>query len=156
MWFNVGLFQQYGIKGSRGNYHWDSSSGPQNGPKNGTVRRSKNRFEYPQASACFIQSVDDDIDDIMRLAASELRLFTNGSGTGTDLSTIRSFREKLSGGGTPAGPLAFMRVYDQVAGVVKSGGKVRRAAKMQSLKDWHPDVLEFIQAKAAEEEKGAR
>jgi ribonucleoside-diphosphate reductase alpha chain len=93
------------------------------------------------------------MEDIMRLATSEAMLFKYGSGTGTDLSTIRSGREKLSGGGTPSGPLSFMRVYDQIAAVVKSGGKTRRAAKMQSLKDWHPDILEFIQCKAKEEKK---
>jgi ribonucleoside-diphosphate reductase alpha chain len=89
----------------------------------------------------------------MRLATSEAMLFKFGSGTGTDLSTIRSAREKLSGGGIPSGPLSFMRVYDQIAAVVKSGGKTRRAAKMQSLKDWHPDIMEFIQAKSKEEKK---
>jgi ribonucleoside-diphosphate reductase alpha chain len=80
-------------------------------------------------------------------------LFKFGSGTGTDLSTLRSHREKLSGGGRPSGPLSFMRVYDQIAAVVKSGGKTRRAAKMQSIKDWHPDVMEFIECKAKEERK---
>ena len=80
-------------------------------------------------------------------------LFKFGSGTGTDLSTIRSQREKLSGGGKPSGPLSFMRVYDQIAAVVKSGGKTRRAAKMQSLKIWHPDILEFIECKWKEEKK---
>ena len=80
-------------------------------------------------------------------------LFKFGSGTGTDLSTIRSQREKLSGGGTPSGPLSFMRVYDSIAGVVKSGGKTRRAAKMQSLKVWHADVMEFIRCKWSEEKK---
>ena len=80
-------------------------------------------------------------------------LFKFGSGTGTDLSTIRSHREKLSGGGKPSGPLSFMRVYDQIAAVVKSGGKTRRAAKMQSLKVWHPDILEFIECKWKEEQK---
>ncbi len=89
----------------------------------------------------------------MRLACSEAMLFKFGSGTGTDLSTIRSQREKLSGGGTPSGPLSFMRVYDSIAGVVKSGGKTRRAAKMQSLKIWHPDILEFIECKWTEEKK---
>ena len=93
------------------------------------------------------------MEDIMRLATSEAMLFKFGSGTGTDLSTIRSHREKLSGGGHPSGPLSFMRVYDQIAAVVQSGGKTRRAAKMQSLKDWHPDILEFIEAKYKEEEK---
>jgi ribonucleoside-diphosphate reductase alpha chain len=80
-------------------------------------------------------------------------LFKFGSGTGTDLSTIRSSREKLSGGGKPSGPLSFMRVYDQIAAVVKSGGKTRRAAKMQSIKVWHPDVMDFIECKWKEEQK---
>ncbi|MDD2480336.1 MAG: hypothetical protein PHS31_10655, partial [Victivallaceae bacterium] len=89
----------------------------------------------------------------MRLAASEAMLFKYGSGTGTDLSTIRSSREQLSTGGTASGPLSFMRVYDQIAMVVKSGGKTRRAAKMQSLKNAHPDIIDFIECKIKEEEK---
>jgi ribonucleoside-diphosphate reductase alpha chain len=145
VWFNVGLFHQYGVKGSRGNYRWDT--------KTKAIQRPDTSYEYPQASACFIQSVDDNMEDIMRLATSEAMLFKFGSGTGTDLSTIRSAKEKLSGGGTPSGPLSFMRVYDQIAAVVKSGGKTRRAAKMQSLKDWHPDIMDFIQCKAKEERK---
>jgi ribonucleoside-diphosphate reductase alpha chain len=145
VWFNVGLYHQYGVKGSRGNYFWDKESQ--------SVQRPETPYEYPQASACFIQSVDDNMEDIMRLATSEAMLFKFGSGTGTDLSTIRGSKEKLSGGGTPSGPLSFMRVYDQIAAVVKSGGKTRRAAKMQSLKDWHPDILDFIQCKMKEEKK---
>ena len=145
VWFNVGLYHQYGVAGSRGNYHWDVETK--------SIRRAETPYEYPQGSACFIQSVEDNMEDIMRLATSEAMLFKFGSGTGTDLSTIRSAREKLSGGGIPSGPLSFMRVYDQIAAVVKSGGKTRRAAKMQSLKDWHPDVLQFIQAKSKEEKK---
>ena len=145
VWFNVGLFHQAGISGSRGNYYWDS--------KAGQVGRSENTYEHPQASACFIQAVEDTMEDIMRLARSEAMLFKFGSGTGTDLSTLRSSKEKLSGGGKPSGPLSFMRVYDQIAAVVKSGGKTRRAAKMQSLKVGHPDIKEFITAKADEERK---
>ena len=145
VWFNVGLYHQYGVGGSRGNYRFDTETK--------SIRRPETSYEFPQASACFIQSVEDNMEDIMRLATSEAMLFKFGSGTGTDLSTIRSAHEKLSGGGTPSGPLSFMRVYDQIAAVVKSGGKTRRAAKMQSLKDWHPDVLDFIQAKAKEERK---
>jgi ribonucleoside-diphosphate reductase alpha chain len=145
VWFNVGLYHQYGVKGSQGNYHFN--------PKTKVIERPATPYEYPQASACFIQSVDDTMEDIMRLATSEAMLFKFGSGTGTDLSTIRSSREKLSGGGTPSGPLSFMRVYDQIAAVVKSGGKTRRAAKMQSLKDWHPDIMDFIQCKTREEKK---
>jgi ribonucleoside-diphosphate reductase alpha chain len=93
------------------------------------------------------------MEDIMRLAMSEAMLFKYGSGTGTDLSSLRSTREKLSGGGKPSGPLSFLKVYDQVANVVKSGGKTRRAAKMNTLKDWHPDIEEFIDAKPTEEKK---
>jgi ribonucleoside-diphosphate reductase alpha chain len=147
VWFNVGLYQQYGIgKGSgRGNYFFNVVAGE--------AERAPTQYEYPQASACFIQSVDDTMEDIMRLATSEAMLFKYGSGTGSDLSTLRSTREKLSGGGRPSGPLSFLRVYDQVANVVKSGGKTRRAAKMNTLKDWHPDIEEFIEAKAKEEKK---
>ena len=145
VWFNVGLYHQYGIKGDMCNWHWDE--------KTGEAIQPKNPYEYPQGSACFIQSVADNMEDIMELARSEAMLFKFGSGTGTDLSTLRSQREKLSGGGKPSGPLSFMRVYDQIAAVVKSGGKTRRAAKMQSLKVWHPDILEFIECKQREEEK---
>ncbi|MEM9586995.1 MAG: vitamin B12-dependent ribonucleotide reductase, partial [Planctomycetota bacterium] len=145
VWFNVGLHAQYGIEGAKCNWHWSRE-------QNDTAQPD-NPYEYPQGSACFIQSVDDNMEDIMRLATSEAMLFKFGSGTGTDLSTIRSQREKLSGGGTPSGPLSFMRVYDSIAGVIKSGGKTRRAAKMQSLKVWHPDVLEFIESKWNEEKK---
>jgi ribonucleoside-diphosphate reductase alpha chain len=145
VWFNVGLFHQYGVKGSQCNWHFDLEAQE--------VRRPENPYEFPQGSACFIQSVDDSMEDIMELARSEAMLFKFGSGTGTDLSTLRSHREKLSGGGKPSGPLSFMRVFDQIAAVVKSGGKTRRAAKMQSLKVWHPDVMEFIECKLKEEKK---
>jgi ribonucleoside-diphosphate reductase alpha chain len=145
VWFNVGLFHQYGVRGAMCNWHWDA--------KTGEVVQPENPYEYPQASACFIQSVRDNMEDIMELARSEAMLFKFGSGTGTDLSSLRSCREKLSGGGKPSGPLSFMRVYDQIAAVVKSGGKTRRAAKMQSIKDWHPDVMEFIECKSREEKK---
>jgi ribonucleoside-diphosphate reductase alpha chain len=145
VWFNVGLYQQYNVTGAKCNWHYNVESGQ--------VEQPENPYEYPQGSACFIQSVEDNMEDIMRLATSEAMLFKFGSGTGTDLSTIRSSREKLSGGGKPSGPLSFMRVYDQIAAVVKSGGKTRRAAKMQSIKVWHPDVMEFIECKWKEEQK---
>ena len=93
------------------------------------------------------------MEDIMHLAISEAMLFKYGSGTGTDLSSLRSTREKLSGGGRPSGPLSFLKVYDQVANVVKTGGKTRRAAKMNTLHDWHGDIEEFIDAKQKEEKK---
>ncbi|MGQ9913526.1 MAG: vitamin B12-dependent ribonucleotide reductase [Thermogutta sp.] len=145
VWFNVGLYHQYGIRGAACNWRWD--------PTANRAVQPENPYEFPQASACFIQSVQDNMEDIMELARSEAMLFKFGSGTGTDLSTLRSHREKLSGGGKPSGPLSFMRVYDQIAAVVKSGGKTRRAAKMQSLKVHHPDILEFIECKSREEKK---
>ena len=146
MWFNVGLYQQYGVHGASCNWHWNHEKQ--------TAEQPENPYEFPQGSACFIQSVEDNMEDIMELARSEAMLFKFGSGTGTDLSTLRSQRERLSGGGRPSGPLSFMRVYDQIAAVVKSGGKTRRAAKMQSLKDWHCDIVEFIVCKSKEEKKG--
>jgi ribonucleoside-diphosphate reductase alpha chain len=145
VWFNVGLYHQYGVTGAPCNWRWDETRRD--------VVQPENPYEFPQGSACFIQSVRDNMEDIMDLARSEAMLFKFGSGTGTDLSTLRSQREKLSGGGKPSGPLSFMRVYDQIAAVVKSGGKTRRAAKMQSLKVFHPDIMEFIECKAKEEKK---
>jgi ribonucleoside-diphosphate reductase alpha chain len=145
VWFNVGLYHRYGIEGAANNWRWDEETR--------SVVRVDAAYKYPQASACFIQSVTDDMEGIMRLATSEAMLFKYGSGTGTDLSPLRSSREKLSGGGKPSGPVSFMRVYDAIASVVKSGGKTRRAAKMQTLKIWHPDILEFIECKTREEKK---
>ncbi len=139
VWFNVGLFHINGVSGTKCNWRWN--------PETMDVEQPENPYEYPQGSACFIQSVEDNMEAIMSLATSEAMLFKFGSGTGTDLSTLRSYREKLAGGGKPSGPLSFMRVYDQIAAVVKSGGKTRRAAKMQSLKIWHPDILDFIECK---------
>jgi ribonucleoside-diphosphate reductase alpha chain len=147
VWFNVGLHHQYGTgrDAGLGNYFYNRTTGQ--------AERAATQYEYPQGSACFIQSVEDTMEDIMRLATSEAMLFKYGSGTGSDLSSLRSTREKLSGGGKPSGPLSFLKVYDQVANVVKSGGKTRRAAKMNTLKDWHPDIEEFIDAKQKEEKK---
>jgi ribonucleoside-diphosphate reductase alpha chain len=107
----------------------------------------------PQASACFINSVEDTMESILTLAKTEGMLFKWGSGTGSNLSRIRSSREQLSKGGTASGPVSFMKGYDAFAGVIKSGGKTRRAAKMVMLDIDHPDVMEFIQSKASEEKK---
>jgi ribonucleoside-diphosphate reductase alpha chain len=147
VWFNVGLYHQYGIgkKSARGTWYYNRQTG--------AAERAATQYEYPQGSACFIQSVEDNMESIMSLAHSEAMLFKYGSGTGTDLSPIRSSKEKLSGGGRPSGPLSFLKVYDQVANVVKSGGKTRRAAKMNTLRDWHGDIEEFIDCKAKEERK---
>ena len=145
VWFNVGLYQQYNLHGAMCNWYYDV--------ERDEVAQPDNPYEYPQGSACFIQSVEDNMESIMELARSEAILFKYGSGSGTDLSTLRAQCEKLSGGGRPSGPLSFMRVYDQIAGVVKSGGKTRRAAKMQSLKVSHPDIMDFVGCKLREEEK---
>ncbi len=109
--------------------------------------------EKPQCSACFINSVKDSMESILTLAKTEGMLFKYGSGTGSNLSTLRSSKERLSGGGTASGPVSFMRGFDAFAGVIKSGGKTRRAAKMVILNVEHPDVVEFINCKADEEKK---
>ena len=147
VWFNVGLHHEYGVgkTGGAGNYFYNRETGE--------AERAATQYEYPQGSACFIQCVGDTMEEIMHLAQSEAMLFKFGSGTGSDLSTLRSTREKLSGGGKPSGPLSFLKIYDQVAATVKCGGKTRRAAKMNTLKDWHPDIEEFIEAKTKEEKK---
>jgi len=107
----------------------------------------------PQCSACFINSVQDNMDSIMNLAKTEGMLFKWGSGTGTNFSTLRGSRESLSGGGIASGPVSFMKGFDAFAGVIKSGGKTRRAAKMVILNADHPDILEFIESKMKEERK---
>ena len=147
VWFNCGLHSQYGVgkRSGAGSYYFDAATR--------SVNRAASQYEYPQCSACFIQSVGDTMEDIMELARSEAMLFKYGSGTGTDLSSLRSARERLSGGGRPSGPLSFLKVYDAIASVVKSGGKTRRAAKMNTLKVWHPDIKDFIEAKPNEERK---
>src|SRR5882724_4587075 len=108
---------------------------------------------HPQCSACFINSVNDTMDSILGLAKTEGMLFKYGSGTGSNLSSIRSSRELLAGGGTASGPVSFMKGYDSFAGVIKSGGKTRRAAKMVILNADHPDIIEFIESKEKEEKK---
>jgi len=107
----------------------------------------------PQCSACFIQSVQDDMDSILALAGSEGRLFKGGSGTGTNLSPLRGSHERLAGGGIASGPVSFMRAFDALAGVIKSGGTTRRAAKMVILNMDHPDIVDFIDSKVKEEDK---
>ncbi|MES1205522.1 MAG: vitamin B12-dependent ribonucleotide reductase [Pseudomonadota bacterium] len=108
---------------------------------------------HPQCSACFINSVQDTMDSILTLAKTEGMLFKYGSGTGTNLSPLRSSRELLQGGGTASGPVSFMRGFDAFAGVIKSGGKTRRAAKMVILNIDHPDIEEYVWCKAREEKK---
>lgn len=114
VWFNLGLFQAYsiGTNAGLGNWVYDAATGE--------ARRASSQYEWPQISACFILSVKDNMESIMDLAKAEAMLFKYGSGAGTDLSALRSTREKLSGGGRPSGPLSFLRIYDAVAGTVKS------------------------------------
>ena len=104
VWFNVGLYHQYGIgkNSDKGNWIYNR--------KTGEAERASTQYEYPQCSACFIQAVEDNMESIMKLAHAEAMLFKFGSGTGTDLSPIRSARENLSGGGRPSGPLSFLKV----------------------------------------------
>ena len=146
VWFNVGLNQQYGVEdtGDTTISGWDFD-------KEKIV--DVDPYERPQASACFIISVEDSIDDIWKLMGESARLFKFGSGVGADWSTLRSSKEKLSGGGTPSGPVSFMKVQDETGSTIKSGGKTRRAAIMQTLKSWHPDIMEFVEAKQKEERK---
>jgi len=146
VWFNVGLHHQYGVRDSGGKQIFGYD------PETGTVL-PVDPYERPQASACFIISVEDSIDDIWELMSESARLFKFGSGVGADWSKLRSSREKLSGGGIPSGPVSFMKVQDATGGTIKSGGKTRRAAIMQTLKVWHPDIMEFIEAKQEEEKK---
>ncbi len=149
VWFNVGVYKY--LKEERKTNYKEAYIIDDSG--NVIPLPFGEEYKYPQTSACFIQSVEDTMESIMHLAVNEAMLFKYGSGTGTDLTTLRSSRERLSGGGRPSGPLQYLQFYDKVAGIVKSGGKTRRAAKMNSLDTEHPDILEFIQAKTKEQRK---
>ncbi len=144
VWFNVGC-DRLEPEADGQNWHWD--------PVTGGVQYAATGYKNPQCSACFINSVEDSLDSILTLAKTEGMLFKWGSGTGTNLSSLRGSMELLSGGGQASGPLSFMRGFDAFAGVIKSGGKTRRAAKMVILNVDHPDIMEFIECKAKEEAK---
>ncbi len=144
VWFNVGCDRlEPDAEGQ--NWHWD--------PVTGGVIHAASGYRNPQCSACFINAVDDSMEGIMDLARTEALLFKYGSGTGTNFSSLRSSKEPVTGGGTASGPLSFMRGLDAFAGVIKSGGKTRRAAKMAILDVSHPDIVDFIECKASEEAK---
>ncbi len=145
VWFNTGIQEYTRNAGGVSAYVWDSVTN--------SIKKSEKTMDRPQCSACFIQSIQDNMDSIMEVQVSEANLFKAGSGTGTNRSTLRSSREKLTGGGRSSGPLSFMRGYDAYAGAIKSGGKTRRAAKMEILNVEHPDVIDFIEAKQKEEKK---
>ncbi len=145
VWFNLGLWHEYQIAGSGGNWAWSEEAE--------TVLETKNAYERPQCSACFIQSAKDDLMSIYELMKSEARLFKYGSGTGSNFSAIRGRQEKLSGGGTSSGLMSFLEVFDRAAGATKSGGTTRRAAKMVCLDMDHPEIADFISWKSREEKK---
>jgi ribonucleoside-diphosphate reductase alpha chain len=144
VWFNVGC-DRLEPNSDAQNWHWN--------PHSCAVEFSVTGYKKPQCSACFINSVNDSLDSILTLAKTEGMLFKWGSGAGSNLSSIRGSMETLSGGGTASGPLSFMRGFDAFAGVIKSGGKTRRAAKMVILNVDHPDIDDFIQCKVKEEQK---
>ena len=144
VWFNVGC-DRLEPNSDAQNWHWNVHSC--------AVEFSVTGYSKPQCSACFINSVQDSLDSILTLAKTEGMLFKWGSGAGSNLSNIRGSMETLSGGGTASGPLSFMRGFDAFAGVIKSGGKTRRAAKMVILNVDHPDILDFIDCKVSEEKK---
>jgi ribonucleoside-diphosphate reductase alpha chain len=144
VWFNVGCDRIEPNSDGR-NWHWN--------PQTQNVEFGVTGYSKPQCSACFINSVKDSLDSILTLAKTEGMLFKWGSGTGTNLSSLRSSNEGLSGGGTASGPLSFMKGFDAFAGVIKSGGKTRRAAKMVILNVDHPDIIDFIECKQKEEAK---
>jgi ribonucleoside-diphosphate reductase alpha chain len=147
VWFNCGLFQEYGIGGSGGNYWFDRETRKS--------QMTSDSYSRPQVSACFIQSVEDDLMSIFELARNEARVFKFGSGTGSNVSKLRGRMEKLSGGGTSSGLMSFLEVLDRGAGATKSGGTTRRAAKMVVLDMDHPEILDFIRWKVREEKKVA-
>ncbi|MBZ5612288.1 MAG: vitamin B12-dependent ribonucleotide reductase [Acidobacteriia bacterium] len=140
VWFNVGVSEARGY-----GYYYDEATG-------GIVKLKKGESK-PQCSACFINSVKDSLESILDLAKTEGMLFKWGSGTGTNLSPLREENAGLAGGGCASGPLSFMKGFDAFAGVIKSGGKTRRAAKMVILNVDHPDIETFVWCKAKEEKK---
>jgi ribonucleoside-diphosphate reductase alpha chain len=141
VWFNVGVKEQRG-------YGWYYESAT-----DAITKLETGDMSHPQCSACFINSVNDTLEGILDLAKTEGMLFKWGSGTGTNLSNLREEDALLSSGGRASGPLSFMKGFDAFAGVIKSGGKTRRAAKMVILNSDHPDVEKFIWCKAKEEKK---
>ena len=147
VWFNCGLYHEYKIESSGGSWYWN--------PETDHIQETQDAYSHPQCSACYIQSVEDDMMSIFDLVRNEAKLFKFGSGTGTNFSNIRGKMEKLSGGGTSSGLMSFLEVFDRAAGATKSGGITRRAAKMVCLDIDHPEIIEFINWKANEEKKVA-
>ena len=145
VWFNAGIQEYDKEAGGVSMFKWDGSAG--------RIVKANKTDDRPQCSACFIQSIKDDMDSIMEVQVAEANLFKAGSGTGTNRSSLRSSKENLTGGGKCSGPVSFMKGYDAYAGIIKSGGKTRRAAKMEILNVSHPDIMDFIMSKQREEKK---
>ncbi|KYG61729.1 Vitamin B12-dependent ribonucleotide reductase [Bdellovibrio bacteriovorus] len=145
VWFNAGLWESYKIVSPSEHFAWDE--------KKKKILPTKNAYERPQCSACFIQSVDDSIEGIFDLAKTEAKLFKYGSGTGSNFSSLRSRYEMTGAGGKSSGLISFLEVLDKGAGAIKSGGTTRRAAKMVVVDIDHPEVLDFIDWKMREEQK---
>ena len=145
--FNAGLFNEYGIGGSRGvNFFRD--------PKTGEVRRIEDGcYVHPQSHACFIKGPRDDLESICQHAGDEAAIFSLGSGVGQDIGVLREKGARLSSGGEASGPLSFVKIYDDHAGTIKSGGKSRRAARMTTMRYDHPDSMDFIRMKVGEDRK---
>ncbi len=144
VWFNCGV-HRYDTGSGTGRYYWNTEKQE--------VLEAGDNYTHPQCSACFINSVKDTMSSILGLTKTEGMLFKFGSGAGVNLSPIRSSMEALSGGGEASGPVSFMKGFDAFAGVIKSGGKTRRAAKMICMDISHPDIMEFIECKEKEEKK---
>lgn len=145
VWFNLGLKESYQLKSISPRFAWNYQTKK--------ISEFKDAYSRPQTSACFIQSIEDNLDSIFELIKSEARLFKYGSGSGTNFSNLRSKYEELSSGGTSSGLISFLEVFDRAAGSIKSGGTTRRAAKMVCLNLDHPEIIEFINWKWQEEKK---
>lgn len=145
VWFNCGIYQKFKIKGEGPLWYFDL--------KSKKIKETPFGYVYPQCSACFIQKLEDSLTSIYDLLKKEARLFKFGSGSGSNFSVLRSKYEKLASGGTSSGLISFLDVFDRSAGVVKSGGVTRRAAKMVCVDVDHPEILDFIEWKSQEEKK---
>ncbi|MBY0554837.1 vitamin B12-dependent ribonucleotide reductase [bacterium] len=145
VWFNLGLKEAYGLSSKSEHFYWD--------PKTKKISAVHDAYLHPQTSACFIQSIEDNLESIFDLVKSEAKLFKYGSGSGTNFSNLRSKYELLSSGGTSSGLVSFLDVLDKAAGAIKSGGTTRRAAKMVCVDLDHPEIEDFISWKWREEKK---
>lgn len=145
VWFNAGIWEYNKNAGGVSAFKWEADKDH--------IIPALRGDDRPQCSACFIQGMEDTMESILSLQTSEALIFRAGSGTGTNRSPLRSSKEKLTGGGRASGPVSYMKGYDAYANIIKSGGKTRRAAKMEILNVDHPDIMEFVLAKQTEEKK---